>query len=155
MVAEKRQNDTNLESGVSNWLTTLPLKEWEYDLNKQQFWDALRIRYNWNLERLPTECLCGEKFDLSHALSCKKGGLITLRHNELRDITASLLKEVCHDVRTEPSLVDVNGEHFNRTANTKQARLDISALSFWTPGQRVFLDVRVFKLHSQRYSVQN
>ena len=26
--AEKRQNDTNLECGVSNWLTTLPLKEW-------------------------------------------------------------------------------------------------------------------------------
>lgn len=85
--AEKRLNDTNLESGVSNWLTTLPLKEWGYDLNKQQSWDAIRIRYNWNLERLPTECVCGEKFDLCHALSCKKGGMVTLRHNELRDIT--------------------------------------------------------------------
>ena len=31
------------------------------------------------------------------------------------------------------------------------ARLDISANGFWTPGQRVFLDVRVFDLNAQRY----
>jgi len=47
----------------------LPLKEWGYDLNKQQFWDAIQIRYNWNHERLPTDCVCGEKFDFSHAPS--------------------------------------------------------------------------------------
>ena len=52
-----------------------------YDPNKQQFWDAVRIRYNWCLERLPTECVCGEKFDLSHALSCKKGGTRTFSQN--------------------------------------------------------------------------
>lgn len=76
-----------------------------------------------------------------------------MRHNELRDITASLLKEVCHDVKTEPTLVEVNGEVLQeRTANVKrEARLDISALSFWTPGQRVFIDIRVFNLHAQRY----
>ena len=97
--SEKRQNEANRESGVSNWLTTLPLKEWGYELNKQQFWDAIRVRYNWNLERLPTECICGSRFDLSHAFSCKKGGMVSLRHNELRDITAGLMKEVCHDVK--------------------------------------------------------
>ena len=67
--------------------------------------------------------------------------MFTLRHNELRDITASLLKEVCHDVKTEHSLVEVNDEQLiERTANTKrEARLDISALGFWTPDQRVSL----------------
>ena len=152
-IDEKRQIDANVECGVSNWLTTIPLKEWGYDLNKQQFWDAIWIRYNWNLERLPTDCISGEKFNLSHALSCKKGGMVTLRHNELRDITATLLKEICHDVRTEPPLVGVNGEVLNeRTANTRpEARLDISALGFWTPDQRVFFDIRVFNLHAQRY----
>ena len=80
--AEKRQNDINVKCGVSNWLTTLLLEEWAYEPNKQQFWDAIRIRYNWSLERLPTECGCGENFDLSHALSCKKCRMVTLRHNE-------------------------------------------------------------------------
>ena len=101
--AERRLMDVNLESGVSNWLTTLTLKEWGYDLNKQQFWDTIRIRCNWNLERIPTDCVCGEKFDLSRALSCKKGRKVTLRYNELRDITALLLK-VYRDVKTEPTL---------------------------------------------------
>ncbi len=33
---------------------------------------------------------CGTRFDLSHALSCRKGGLVTRRHNEIRDTIASL-----------------------------------------------------------------
>ena len=47
----------------------------------------------------------------------------------------SLLKEICHDVRTEPPLVEVNREVLNeQTVNTRlEARLDISALGFWTP----------------------
>eukprot|EP00957_Ditylum_brightwellii_P184485 14051782-Ditylum_brightwellii.AAC.1 len=35
---------------------------------------------------LPSYCDgCGRKFGLKHALDCKTGGLITARHNELRD----------------------------------------------------------------------
>ena len=95
MIDKKKQNhEANCLVGASNWLTNLPLKELGYDLNKQQFQDALRIRYNWNLQRLPSECVCGNTFDISHALSCKKGGFVTLRHNEIRDITAALLDEV-------------------------------------------------------------
>jgi hypothetical protein len=69
----------------------------------------------------------------------------------VRDITSSLLKEVCRDVRVEPSLLELNGEELNRQANrTREARLDVSASGFWIPGQRVFLDVRVFDLSAQR-----
>ncbi|XP_057308551.1 uncharacterized protein LOC130646905 [Hydractinia symbiolongicarpus] len=38
-----RLNESNMECGVSNWLTTLPIKELNYDLNKEQFFDALRL----------------------------------------------------------------------------------------------------------------
>ena len=121
--------------------------------NKEQFQDTLRIRYNWNLPPLPSECICGDEFNISHALSCKKGGFVTLRHNELRDITAKLLDEVCVDVRREPRLIAMNGEQMRyKTANrSDEARLDISATGFWTPGQRAFFDVRVFDLNAQRY----
>ena len=75
-----------------------------------------------------------------------------MRHNEVRDITSSLLKEVCRDIRTEPSLLELNGEQLNKQANlTQEARLDISATGFWIPGQRVFMDVRVFDLNAKRY----
>ena len=77
---------------------------------------------------------------------------MTLRHNEVRDITSQLLAEVCKDVRTEPSLLELGGETLNKQANiTNEARLDVSATGFWIPGQRVFLDVRVFDLNAQRY----
>ena len=150
---EKRQNDLMRESGSYNWLVALPIKEVGYDLNKEQFWDALRIRYNWELPRLPSDCACGSKFSFSHALSCKKGGFVSMRHNELRDITALLLKEVCPDVKKEPMLLEISNEKFNeRSANTRrESRLDVSALGFWVPGQRVFFDVRVFDPNAQRY----
>ena len=44
---------------------------------------------------------------MSHALSCKKGGFVTLKHNELRDITAEMLGEICRDVKVEPMLSEI------------------------------------------------
>ena len=38
------------EKGASAWLTALPLKEYGYLMNKQQFSDAIALRYNLNLE---------------------------------------------------------------------------------------------------------
>ena len=38
------------------------------------------------------------------------GGLPSIRYNELRDITAGLLSEVCHHVGIEPPLQPVTGE---------------------------------------------
>ena len=151
--SQQRINEANQETGSYNWLLTLPLIEFNYNLNKEQFWDALRLRYSWNIPRTPTECACGSKFSVQHSLSCKKGGFITLRHNEIRDITASLLSEVCKDVRREPSLIKLTGEVFNETTAKKndEARLDVSALGFWIPGQRAFCDIRVFDHNAQRY----
>ena len=76
-----------------------------------------------------------------------------MRHNEIRDITGELMEEVCKDVRREPMLLELNNEPLRQqSANRRpEARLDISADGFWTPGQRVFLDVRVFDLNAQRY----
>lgn len=121
----KRQSEANQEIGASNWLTTLPIKESGYYLTKEQFFDALRIRYNWELPRLPFECACGSKFDLAHALSCKKGGFVTQRHNEVRDITAQLLKEVCKDVQIEPMLAPLQNERFDQKSaiTSNEARL--------------------------------
>ena len=48
-------------------------------------------------------CSCGAKNDLQHSLSCKKGGCVALIHNNLRNITANLIDQVCHDVRVQPS----------------------------------------------------
>ena len=41
------------EKGASSWLTALPIKEFGYLLNKQQFTDALCLRYNLTLKDCP------------------------------------------------------------------------------------------------------
>jgi len=35
---------------------------------------------------------------------CCHGGLTFVRHNELHDLTAGWLHEICHDVAVEPAL---------------------------------------------------
>ena len=100
--------------GVSAWLTVLPLKDHGFQLNKREFWDALALRYNWHLDSVPVSCVCGKPFSADHAMVCSFGGFPTIRHNELRDITAELLTEVCHNVAASPGLtgnhIHLNGE---------------------------------------------
>ena len=52
----------------------------------------------------PSTCACGTKFSIEHALSCPKGGFPSIQHNEIRDLTADLLTEVCSHVCIEPDL---------------------------------------------------
>ena len=121
-----RLNNLNQEHGSSSWLTTLPLSEEGYDLTKQLFWDLIRIRYGWTLTKLPAYCECGEKLDLQHALLCKKWEFVSLQYNFVRNITSSLLSEVCKDVRVEPQLQLLTGETFApSTATGNEVRLGV------------------------------
>ena len=63
-----------VEKGTSTWLTVIPLKEMDSNLNKREFWDALRVRYNWPFSDIPSKCLCGEEYSVEHAMICKRGG---------------------------------------------------------------------------------
>ena len=151
---QKRGNEICREKGASNWLTALPIDEKDFHLSKREFWDAVNVRYGWPLSRLPSKCACDANFDLEHALSCKKGGFVIQRHNELRDLTANLLSQVCNDVSVEPQLQVLTGETLTsgRSANrSNEARLDISARGVWCRNQRAFFDIRVFNPTAPRY----
>jgi len=154
----KRSIELSMETGASTWLSVLPIKEYHYNLNKQQFWDVIAMRYNWPIPGLPARCVCSEKFDVQHALYCKKGGFITLRHNEIRDITSDLLNVVCKDVESEPHLIKLNGEEntLNKSAKKNdEVRLDVSARGFWIDNQKAFFDIRVFDPYAKRYMKQS
>ena len=86
-------------------------------------------------------------------MSCKKGGVVTIRHNELRDLTVKILSQVCYDIEIEPTLVPLSGEDLsNRTANrSNEARLDVRAGGFWKKGQQAFFDLRVSEPTPCRY----
>ena len=92
------------EKGASSWLTALPIDEHGFYLQKTAFCDANCLRYGWMPEQLPDKGTCGSQFSVEHALMCSHSGFKFLRHNEIGELTAKLLTEVCPNVRTKPEL---------------------------------------------------
>ena len=132
------------EKGASSWVVALPIAEHNFALHKGSFRDALCLRYGWKPTRMPSHCECGCNFSVEHAFSCPTGALPSIRHNDIRDLTARLLTEVCPNVAIEPDLQPLSGETLSlRTSNSEDgARLDVSAQGFWRDRhERAFFDV--------------
>ena len=93
-------------------------------LNKQEFRDSL--------SDLPSKCVCGDKYTVCHALSCKKGRFVAQRHDGVRKLLTSLIGKVCANFEVEPQLKPLDNERFNlRSAVTSpEARLDFKAGGF-------------------------
>ena len=141
----RRCMDLAKEKGASLWLEALPIKEHQFHLSKGEFRDGLCLRYGWTPPRLPVACVCGSAFNISHALSCPTGGLPSVRHNEVRDLIARSMSEVCFDVATEPHLEPQEEQGTQGQGEGEHTRLDISARGFWGRSfEMAFFDVRVF-----------
>ena len=72
----KRAVELATEKGSSNWLTVIPLKELDYNLNKRECRYAIKLRYDWEITDTPTICACGVQFSVDHAMVCRLGGSI-------------------------------------------------------------------------------
>lgn len=140
-----RGNDVAQMKGASAWLTSLPLQDEGFVLNKREFFDALALRYRWHLKRLPTKCVCGKPFVMDHAMQCMRGGYVHRRHDRVRDLFATIINDVAHSTQIEPPLQPLSGELLTEGSNTDdEARLDIAARSFWQNDEMAFFDIRVF-----------
>ena len=139
--------------GSSSWLSALPLKDQGFNLSKGEFRDALSLRYGWQLKNLPQYCICGTSFSADHAMICPHGGMIISRHNEIRDLNADWMSEVCKETETEPLLQPLSGEIIlPRSANKQEdARVDIKTVGLWGRQQSAFFDVRVFHPNAPSY----
>ena len=91
--SKRRAFSIACEKGSSSWLSALPLRSLGYCLNKKDFQDSLSLRYNWPIPDVPKHCACGKTNSVDHALSCKKGGYVTFRHDILVETEAELLLE--------------------------------------------------------------
>ena len=152
-----RRLDQLAAPGASSWLTALPVTDHGFHLGKRDFRDALALRYGWALRDTPVTCSCGKAFTPTHAMSCPLGGFPTIRHNEVRDMLADLVTEVCADVAVEPLLAPITGERFlSASTNTAtDARADIRARGFWTRAQAAYFDVRVIHPGAASYRQQS
>ena len=147
----KRYVELACEKGAGVWLSALPLQAAGYIMNKQEFRNAICLRYGRAVPNTPPYCACGEKNDLDHTLNCKLGGYVTMRHNNIRDVEARFLKEVCKDVKTEPELIPIGNTESESSNEAKKARPDVSAVGIWSSMERTFLDVRIMNPNSPSY----
>ena len=100
-------------------------------LNKREFSGAIKLRYGWEFNDIPTVCVCGDLLDADHTMICMRGGYIIQRHNEIRDLEAEILQAVCTDVEIEAVLQEVTGQVLPRGPNKAlDAQLDIRARGF-------------------------
>ena len=51
--------DLAAEKGSSAWLTELPLQDLGFSLNKREFRAAVKLRYDWPAEDIPSTFSCG------------------------------------------------------------------------------------------------
>ena len=72
----KRSISLAQEKGAGAWLTVLPIGSLGWVLNKEEFRDALRLRYGWQIPNIPAFCVCGKKNSVDHTLVCKNGGYL-------------------------------------------------------------------------------
>ena len=80
----------------------------------------MALRYDKYIPELPeVDAPCGNPFNPSYAMDCNKGGFANARHDNLRNLEAALLSEVCKYVAIEPHLQPITGVEFDpRSANT-------------------------------------
>ena len=48
----------------------ITLKDMDFNLNKREFRDAVRLRYDWLISDNRSVCVCGSMFTVDHAMIC-------------------------------------------------------------------------------------
>ena len=75
------------------------------------------------------------------------GGFVTMRHNNIRNFEANLLRIVHNDVEFESQLQQVDNKQLNRLKEDN-AHPDIRAKGVWRNAQNSYFDVRVTNVNS-------
>jgi hypothetical protein len=82
--SEARRDKRNSAAGA--WLSVFPNRLNGTDLSADEWRDNVRLRYNHSPLDMPAACDgCGAKMTVEHALSCKVGGLVHIRHDDVAD----------------------------------------------------------------------
>ena len=123
-----------------------PIEKENFDLSAEEFRDGLALRYGKPLLQLPPTCDgCGSDFSVTHALDCCKGGLVTQRHNEIRDTICSLASMVWGQVTLEPVVCD------SLESSNGSLVADIAIRGVWQRQATALFDVRVIDTDAKSY----
>jgi len=139
-----------IDNKCSTWLSIIPTLDNHFALSPDEFRDALAIRYNFTPKRIPDMCDgCGEQFNMTHALNCKKGGLVTARHNEARDLNCDLCHLAgLHQIISEPVPQEASD-------NQPGLRADWKVRGFWDAQRDALFDICILNADASSLEKQN
>ncbi len=168
------------------WLSSCPNKLNGNLLSAEEWRDNARLRYGMRPVGLCERCDgigCNAGFTIEHGLSCKKGGLVVQRHDDVadeagalaamaltasrvsyepeifygKDVTAGQQSET-ERAAAEAALVASEGGHGRaRRSNVagEEARGDIGIHGLWKRGQTCILDVRITDTDAKSYAASS
>jgi hypothetical protein len=116
-------------------------------LDHYTFRDHFAIRYGTtpvNAQSSCDGCLDRPQFDLDHALNCKKGGMVTWRHNAVRDVLGDFSQQAWNNAEKEPIIEETRE---GRIA----LRADLLVRGVWVRQLPALFDIRVTHTDSASY----
>ena len=168
-VLKKRTITRGKETGT--WLTLQPTFVNGTELSSHEWRDSFLLRYSLSPLGLPLKCDgCGDDFSINHALKCKYGGLIILRHDEvtreLIELGTMALRPAA--VRDEPLITTVPKQHLSQTnaphsknnppvddPSNDGDRGDILFRGMWKNQHETIIDIRVTDTDANAYKHSN
>ena len=95
---------------------------------------------------MPANCGCGKRNLVDHTLDWNSGeGHVHIRHNNIRDTEATIIREEAFDVKVEPWLqkVSKNIKLAHGTKTDDSARADVAARGIFSSHELTFFEVRI------------
>jgi hypothetical protein len=151
---------------TGRWLSVLPSTVNNgTELSAQEFSDNVLLRYARSPPDLPSKCDgCNAVLSIRHALECKKGGLVIICHNEIRDELVDLASKAFSPsaVRDEPKIHLCRAKKRESPKGRQdqpvkclfcndrnEDRGDVLIRGLWSKGTDCILDVRMTDLDAK------
>ena len=168
--AVARRDKRNCAAGA--WLTVFPNRLNGTGLSADEWRDNVRLRYNHSPLDMPTTCDgCGARMTVDHALSCKTGGLVHIRHDDVADEWRHLCGTALSHCRVgrEPLIHSCVHRRGRNAADasapdsstpttdslhppaTTEERGDASCHGFWERGRDTIFDMRITDTDARSY----
>ena len=90
---------------------------------------------------------CGAMFTTTHALDCRKGGLVTVRYNKVRDLFCELSSLPWKNVVKEPTFQEPSS-----TQSTEGLAANFAVRGVWQQQCTTKFDVQIVDTDSPSYS---
>jgi len=165
-----RRDKRNCAAGA--WLSVFPNRLNGTGLSADEWRDNVRLRYNHSPLEMPAACDgCGAKMSVEHALSCKTGGLVHIRHDDVADEWRHLCGTALSPCRVErePRIFSsvsrrvqtaaCSSAHDSSTPTADalhppavtEERGDASCHGFWARGRTTIFDMRITDTDARSY----